>query len=161
MNKTPKELAEEYSQITKASQDVDLDDLPWSLISEWEAESFLAGYQTAKDELANADKVMFCVFCNDTHKGNCAIGKGKNHPAFNFSKIVVKIESSWISVKDRLPENILDVLILNKENNSCVGYYRSNENDWNMYNQCCSFHMELHDVTHWMLLLKPPTREEL
>jgi hypothetical protein len=50
MSKTPKELAEEYSQIIKASQDVDLDDLSWSLISEWEAESFLAGYQAAKDK---------------------------------------------------------------------------------------------------------------
>ena len=47
MSKTPKELAEEYSQIIKASQDVDLDDLSWSLISEWEAESFLAGYQAS------------------------------------------------------------------------------------------------------------------
>ena len=47
MTKTPEQMAEEYSQITKVSQDVDLDDLSWTLISKWEAESFLAGYHTA------------------------------------------------------------------------------------------------------------------
>ena len=47
MDKTPEELAKEYSQIIKASQDVDLDDLSWSLISKWEAESFLAGFELA------------------------------------------------------------------------------------------------------------------
>ncbi len=66
----------------------------------------------------------------------------------------------WISVKDRLPENISDVLILSKEKESCVGYYRSSDNDWNMYNPCCSFHMELHGVTHWMPLPEPPKEEE-
>lgn len=116
MSKTPEEMAEEYSQIIKVSQDVDLDNLSWGLISKWEAESFLAGYQAAinsqekpdscehildMEKMVDADKVKFCVYCNDTHKGNCAIGKGKNHPAFG---LVVKIESSWISVKDRLPE---------------------------------------------------------
>jgi len=62
----------------------------------------------------------------------------------------------WISVKDRLPEDISDVLILTKEKELCVGYYRNSDNDWNMYNPCCSFHMELHGVTHWMPLPKPP-----
>jgi hypothetical protein len=65
----------------------------------------------------------------------------------------------WISVKDRLPENISDVLILSKEKESCVGYYRSSDNDWNMYNPCCSFHMELHGVTHWMPLPEAPKEE--
>jgi len=72
------------------------------------------------------------------------------------SKAVQAAAPQWISVKDRLPENISDVLILSKEKESCVGYYRSSDNDWNMYNPCCSFHMELHGVTHWMPLPKPP-----
>ena len=66
----------------------------------------------------------------------------------------------WISVKDRLPENISDVLILSKEKESCVGYYRSSDNDGNMYNPCCSFHMELHGVTPWMPLPEPPKEEK-
>jgi hypothetical protein len=45
--KTPEEMAEEYSQIIKSSQDVYLDDISWELVSKWEAESFLAGYHTA------------------------------------------------------------------------------------------------------------------
>ena len=64
--------------------------------------------------------------------------------------------SEWISVKDRLPEDASDVLILSKEKESCVGYYRSSDNEWVMYNPCCSFHMELHGVTHWMPLPEPP-----
>ena len=99
-----------------------------------------------------ADKINFCVYCNDMHKGNCAVGKGKNHPALT--------QPQWISVKERLPEDISDVLILSKEKKSCVGYYRSSDNDWNMYNPCCSFHMELHGVTHWMPLPKPPEKAD-
>ena len=65
----------------------------------------------------------------------------------------------WISVKERLPEDISDVLILSKEKESCVGYYRSSDNDWNMYNPCCSFHMELHGITHWQPLPAAPKEE--
>lgn len=67
--------------------------------------------------------------------------------------------NGWISVKERLPEDISDVLILSKEKKSCVGYYRSSDNDWNMYNPCCSFHMELHGITHWQPLPAAPKEE--
>ena len=74
-------------------------------------DAFLAGYQAAMnspekqdscehildmEKMVDVDKVMFCVYCNDMHKGNCAVGKGKNHPALS--------QPQWISVKDRLPE---------------------------------------------------------
>ena len=95
------------------------------------ASVFLAGYQAAKDSA--------CIDTNSIDTGT---------------------KMQWISVKDRLPEDISDVLILSKEKESCVGYYRSSDNDWNMYNPCCSFHMELHGITHWMPLPKPPEEDK-
>jgi hypothetical protein len=88
-------------------------------------EGYIAGYQAAKDQIADADKVMFCVYCNDTHKGDCAVGKGKNHSAFGFSEIVVKIESGWISVKDRLPEDKESVIYWHDLHGTNIGHYDS------------------------------------
>lgn len=144
MTKTPEEIAEEYAFAYKA---------------------FLVGYQAAinspkkpdssehildMEKMVDADKVMFCVYCNDTHKGNCAIGKGKNHPAFGFSEIVVKIESSWVSVKDRLPE--IDQWCswwdISGATEPCTAFRGVDDIEtwWENY-------------THWMPLPEPPKEE--
>ena len=121
MSKTPEELAEEYSQITKAFQDVDLDDLSWSLISKWEAESFFAGYQAAVPQ--------------------------------------------WISVKDRLPEEDVAVLVYGQVLNDppdVIGVRRryNGDQDWkHTWESEDGFIYQEDDVTHWMLLPKPPTKE--
>ena len=130
--KTPEQLAEEHGT------GIDLCCGTSDIIIAAEA-GFLAGYQAAVNSPEKQDS---CEHILDMKK-------------------MVDVNSSnnsngWISVKERLPEDISDVLILSKEKESCVGYYRSSDNDWNMYNPCCSFHMELHGVTHWMPLPKPP-----
>lgn len=71
MTKTPEQLAKEYADYFMPGED---NKAYTSLIKEI---AFLAGYQAAKDQLADADKVM-------------------NSP---------KKLDSWISVKDRLPED--------------------------------------------------------
>jgi len=63
----------------------------------------------------------------------------------------------WISVKDRLPENHLDVLFLQKDNCSCFVGWRAEKNQWVDHSE-----MGMHDdvikisCSHWMPLPKPP-----
>ncbi|CAB4166210.1 Domain of unknown function DUF551 [uncultured Caudovirales phage] len=148
--KTPEQMAEEYGT------GIDLCCGTSDIIIAAE-KGFLAGYQAAKDQLADADKVMFCVYCNDTHKGNCAIGKGKNHPAFGFSEIVVKIESGWVSVKDRLPPPQTEVLWWNKT------AHQAGVSSWEYMPHCNDTmiywgdagNVSIKNFTHWMPLPKP------
>lgn len=103
--KTPEQLAEEYADDWHKDCDY-----PAEILRHTKKATetvFLAGYQAgrlnsegvqaAKDQLADG-KVMFCVYCNDMHKGDCAECKGKNHPALRGTQ--------WISVKERLPEEV-------------------------------------------------------
>ena len=169
MSKTPKELAKEYCN-----------QFSWNDPREEDAhDAFLAGYQAAMnspekpdtcehildmEKMVDVDKVKFCVYCNDTHKGNCAIGKGKNHPAFNFSEIVVKIESSWVSVKDRLPEinQQFIAFVENKEVCNCCRYQnRSSDNSPSFYASTKTGLLicGLESISHWMPLPAAPKEE--
>lgn len=59
----------------------------------------------------------------------------------------------WISVKDRLPDNVSDVFITNGKDVG-IGYF----NTW-WYNDLPSDevrHINSSDVTHWMPLKEPP-----
>ena len=157
MSKTPEQMAEEYCN-----------QFSWNDPREEDAhDAFLAGYQAAinsqekpdscehildMEKMVDADKVKFCVYCNDTHKGNCAIGKGKNHPAFGFSEIVVKIESSWVSVKERLPEDA-DVVLIAFGGGVSIACYGG---DWRHPVYPMS---PLLSVTHWMPLPAAPKEE--
>jgi hypothetical protein len=135
--KTPEELAEKHGNSVEASCCGTSD-----IIIEAE-KSFLAGYQARNKEVAEL-KANWTFCCEDKARLLKELGQAK------------AAEPQWISVKDRLPENISDVLILTKEKEFHVGYYRSSDNDWNMYNPCCSYHMQLHGVVYWMPLPKPP-----
>ena len=129
----------------------------------------------AKDQVADVSKVMFCVYCNDMHKGNCAIGKGKNHPAVGFSEIVVKIESSWVSVKEQNPEARKMVLVRHKTFGVQIGFIDDNHarpcrNRWIVYvrefEEDAGNHIpktgkyEHIEITHWMELPAPPKEEK-
>ena len=62
--------------------------------------------------------------------------------------------SEWISVDDKLPENMNDVLVVISLGIMFVAWYDSfYENVW-MYNGST-----LHNVTHWMPLPEPPKKE--
>jgi hypothetical protein len=59
--------------------------------------------------------------------------------------------NNWISVKDRLPDGIDDVLVTDKYDVR-VGYYHSN---WNIY----SDELLGYEITHWQPLPKAPEGE--
>lgn len=173
--KTPEQLAEEFAELFAGERRKTIAKKSW-----W------TGYQAAKDQVADADKViaedscehildmekmvdadkvMFCVYCNDTHKGNCAIGKGKNHPAFGFSEIVVKIESSWVSVKDRLPEDGQVVLTSCEQGKMFLLRKVSEEflGGTLLWKYCCGYDKDLaegesycYEISHWMPLPELP-----
>lgn len=109
--KTPEQMAEEYANwlTDKAKTIRDVADSECSALQV----GFLAGYQAAKDQFADAGKVMtsldkpdawvrqFCVFCNDWHDGNCPPNRGRNFVKWNTNS---PRSAKWISVKERLPE---------------------------------------------------------
>jgi hypothetical protein len=51
MSRSPEELAEEWSRTPRPNQDVDECELRWSLVCDWEKESFLAGYHLRDEEI--------------------------------------------------------------------------------------------------------------
>lgn len=67
--------------------------------------------------------------------------------------------TDWISVKERLPEKLQDVLI-NTNPEFFVGYYNADELPENLndlewtYSQCCG--CKTSGVTHWAKLPEPP-----
>lgn len=162
--KTPEEMAEEFAAINGRYD-------PLNANCRWGKNAFIAGYKAAQEhahaaleeaeariqelqeQVADAGKVMFCVYCNDMHGGDCAVGKGKNHPAL--------AKSQWISVKDRLPDKEDEYL--------AFGYSASNAARWIvvMYDPRDTFWYELSsdwdwtdDITHWMPLPAAPKEEE-
>lgn len=90
-----------------------------------------------------ADKMNFCVYCNDMHKGNCAVGKGKNHPALT--------QPQWISVKERLPkiDQWCSWWDISGASEPCTAFRGVDDIEtwWKNY-------------THWMPLPKPPEAKE-
>ncbi len=76
--------------------------------------------------------------------------------------------AKWISVKDRLPEDKVEVLFYEKW---CgvpgVGYYSEKCEDWNADTEFVEAYgnsyvlstIESEDVTHWMPLPDPPKEE--
>lgn len=113
-------------------------------------DAFLAGYRAARDQVADVSKVMFCVYCNDMHKGDCAPGKGKNHPAL--------VKHEWISVKDRLPE-MNELCVVNTEWRGVVTATYGNES-WIFDEGQGYSEKALRYASHWQPLPAPPKEEE-
>lgn len=85
MTKTPEQMAEEFFENWQPEKPKYIRPKARQYALEKVTECFLAGYQAAKDQLADVDKVM-----NSSNNSN-----------------------GWISVKDRLPEKDQDVLWYN------------------------------------------------
>jgi hypothetical protein len=132
--KTPEELAEEY-----LSQDEIACDAINHAAEHLVKHAFLAGYQAAKDQLVDTcDHIL------------------------DMEKMVDVNYSRWISVKERLPEEGLEVLVYGKILNDiskALGVrarfrgdqewkYTWESEDIHVYNQ--------DDVTHWKPLPEPP-----
>ncbi len=68
-----------------------------------------------------------------------------------------KKDEGWISVKDRLPDDVNGVIVCDEFGRVYPAYYYTFDECW-MYSftaERCS-----HKITHWMPLPEPPEREE-
>lgn len=77
---------------------------------------------------------------------------------YQDGKAEAKLETGWISVKERLPEKetpncTVDVLVTDGTHIN-IGYYDYTAGMWWTLEDCFYFH-----VTHWMPLPEPPTLE--
>ena len=69
-------------------------------------------------------------------------------------------QSEWISVEDRLPEELFTaVLIYCPDNDNIYCAYLNARNEWHIFDQGSGLWV-LERVTHWMPLPAPPTEKE-
>lgn len=153
--KTPKEMAEEYAELM--SFDV-----------RGHQRGFLAGYQAAKEEykiaidtyndvakqmleeavrimspknqLADAGKVM----CNTTMEEIKAVDTGELMPITNLPT-----SAKWISVKERLPDNALEVIAISNGKSTAFLHKLA----------YCRWIID-ETITHWMPLPELPKEEK-
>jgi hypothetical protein len=142
--KTPEELAEEYVHAWWGPREDNM-----TLATR---QSFMAGYQAAKDQFADTSKVM-----------NSPEDPDSCEHILDMEKMVdVNPSSEWISVKDRLPEinNRMseDVLILDEYGQMSVKPFEIVNNkivvDWGEAGT-----RPLSNFTHWMPLPAAPKDE--
>jgi len=155
--KTPEQMAIRYADL-RGFVDRRLDYKAKILLEQ----GFLAGYQAAKDQLADASNVM----CNTTLKEIEAVDTGEMMSITNSVT-----PGKWISVKDRLPEPNISVLVrfrkrialaainIKKDEFIQHGQYtfwkalKLNKDD--MYEA-----YPWNEITHWMPLPEAPKEEE-
>lgn len=61
--------------------------------------------------------------------------------------------NEWISVKDRLPEFLDEVLLFTSAGNIYIGMFYEKHENYTVAGDSYGF---LYDVTHWMPLPEPP-----
>ena len=158
MSKTPKELAEEYCN-----------QFSWNDPREEDAHNaFLAGYQAAKDQVADVSKVMPKWNSVDT------VGDLINRSAIQHTLAALekKPAQQWISVKERLPALHEVVLVskghyfrlasLEREKNEAadIGEYKVwREIDQYRLQDSFTGRLAWNDITHWMPLPAAPKEE--
>ncbi len=160
--KTPEELAEKWSRTPRPNQDVEECELRWDLVCDWEKESFLAGYQAAKQH-AHAALEEAESRIDELQSKLSDAGILTTEHIVDDSKMVdvssLATLNNWISVKDRLPEinNRMseDVLMLDEYGQMSVKSFEIVNNeivvDWGEAGT-----RPLSDFTHWMRLPVPP-----
>lgn len=64
--------------------------------------------------------------------------------------------NEWISVKDELPEDEYECLVVNKSGGYWIGWFKADEERWVIDGTICGDGY----VTHWMPLPEPPKGDE-
>lgn len=172
MTKTPEQMAEEFFENWQPEKPKYIRPKARQYALEKVTECFLAGYQAAKDtykdaidtyedvakqmleeavrimspkdQLADTDKVM----CNTTMEEIKAVDTGELMPITNLPT-----SAKWISVKDRLPEDEREVLVVycgEGIQDVHMSWYEGDEFGW----------ATLGYVSHWMELPAPPREEK-
>lgn len=78
----------------------------------------------------------------------------------NFLNFCLGESNKWISVEDRLPEELFTAVLIycpDKDNIYCA--YLNARNEWHIFDQGSGLWV-LERVTHWMPLPVPPTEKE-
>lgn len=83
-----------------------------------------------------------------------------------FDMALKALENGWISVKDRLPESIINKVLVWLEHDDLIGYigfghyekYKGQE-IWFDLEHSEAFSVRGYTVTHWMPLPEPPKEE--
>ena len=75
------------------------------------------------------------------------------------------IDMKWISVKDKLPENETMVFVVRQSKHEIATDYVYYEDGFQfaytcLVDGCGQDNQEYNDVTHWMLIPKPPKSEK-
>lgn len=79
-------------------------------------------------------------------------------------ELAAKEASTWISVKERLPEPMAIVAMIAHDGSvdegpsMCMGWHY--EHVWSTFNRCCTYISEVPNVTYWMLLPEFPVDVE-
>jgi hypothetical protein len=60
-------------------------------------------------------------------------------------------QNKWVSVKERLPEDMSDVLVYKKYGEIRIGYYRYSDDNWIVFGSD-----EYENIDFWMILPQPP-----
>ena len=118
-------------------------------------DAFLAGYQAAKDRILQLEKLL--KEANDTVAGMADECEGLKTIIYDHDETNLLTPAKWISVKERLPEEDVDV---------AIGWFQktaSNKTFWTvdaaqLTNKVFSGWRVYPEVTHWMPLPKPPEK---
>ena len=184
MTKTPEELAQEFADDWHKDCNY-----PHEILRHTKkatANAFFAGYQTAKDEEATKDQKIAELWTESIKKmlpsvHEVVLFPGNSTKASKTNKarddeIIAKMDAAikkakgnssnnsdgWISVKDRLPEEGLEVLIFGKVLRDIpkilgVRARFNGDQEWKYTWESEGIHIYTQDdVTHWMPLPKPP-----
>lgn len=136
--KAPEEMAEEYTRYWWP----DYNDVKTCCQTHLATrQAFLAGYQAAKDQVADVSKVM----CNTTMEEIKAVDTGEITPITNLPT-----SAKWISVKEQMPAANICVLIA-QDKTIWVSGYCDTLKTWGWYENG-----ETCRPTHWMPLPEPP-----
>lgn len=147
MSKTPEEMAEEFA-------DLCVSDAYYAPLKA----GFLAGYQAAKELYAAKLKEA-----NDTVAGMADECEGLKTIIYDNNETNLPTPAKWISVKERLPEDGIEVLFYSpeKEMNCCFVGYKATKNEYvdPEGNGLIARQIEKY-YTHWMPLPAPPKEEK-
>ena len=164
--KTPEEMAEEYvDQFIFGGE-------YRHIVKRGFKDAFLAGYQAAKDQLADADKVMadddrfvsrempMWGLGSVKWSRTDAVGDSLNKSAAKHALRALdkKTPPQWISVKERLPEHGIPVLVFDTLANTIelVSWDKIMEE----FSTDDALFIRLEDASHWMPLPEAPKGEE-
>lgn len=138
--RTPEQLAEEWADCFAGERRKTV-----------AKKSFYAGYQAAKDQLADADKVILDMEAfAETIYADTPMAKEEFLRGYRETKAKLNtIQPRWISVKERLPNEDESVLIYQPKAGCWVSSH--DKHGWGMWENGLTC-----EPSHWMPLPEPP-----